>query len=104
MMSSPRISARVVPLLLALLSFLTTDNVEFYLTNTFWLDEVCKTLILIPCVAIFLKFHCLFIEVRMLLVEPYPLYLLLEEAEVATRTATAISAHFSPSTSKGISS
>ena len=28
----------------------------------------------------------------MLLVEPYPLYLLLEEAEVATRTATAISA------------
>lgn len=55
-------------LLLLAVIFLTADDVEFYLTNALWLDEVGKALILIPGVAVFLKFHCLPIEVGMLLV------------------------------------
>ena len=41
---------------------------------------------------VFLKLHRLGIEVRMLLVEPNPFYLLLEETEVAAGATAAIGA------------
>ena len=85
------IHQRSTLVLLAVL-FLATDDVEFYLADALWLDEVCKTLILIPRIAVFLEFHRLCIEIRMLLVEPYPFYLLLEETEVAAGATAAIGA------------